>query len=71
VDQLERTNGLTADRIAAVRRDLSGAELASGVARRDTLTRLASQLDGEAGSSRDAERVRTLARTIRDLLPRT
>ena len=43
-DQLERSRGLSAERIAAVRRELERAERASGAARRDALDRLAAQL---------------------------
>jgi hypothetical protein len=67
VDQLERSAGLSAARIAAVRTELANAERASGSARSSALTRIASQLDGEAGSSRDAQRVRLLAGAVRDL----
>ncbi len=70
-DQLERSQGLTADRIAAVRRDLAAAENAMGSARRETLSRLATQLDADAAGSRVANRVRMLAQTVRDLMPRT
>jgi hypothetical protein len=67
LDQLERSNGLAAQRIAAVRQSLAGAEQASGSARQSTLTQLAGQLDGEAGSSSDAAKVRLLAQAVRDL----
>jgi hypothetical protein len=67
LDQLERSNGLAAQRIAAVRQSLAGAEPASGSARQSTLTQLAGQLDGEAGSSSDAAKVRLLAQAVRDL----
>ncbi|HEX6132403.1 MAG TPA: hypothetical protein VFZ24_00385 [Longimicrobiales bacterium] len=67
VDQLERGNALAADRIAAIRTELSNAERASGSARSSALTRLATQLDGEAAGSRDAARVRLLAEAVRDL----
>jgi hypothetical protein len=67
VDQLERSGGLPAARIAAVRQELSSAESASGGTRSSTLTRLAGQLDGEAGGSGDAAKVRTLAGAVRDL----
>jgi len=67
VDQLERSRGLSADRIAAVRRELDSAEKASGAARRDALTRLAAQLDSEAAGSRDAKKVRMLVDAVRDL----
>ncbi len=67
VDQLERSKGLSADRIASVRQSLAGAERASGAARRDALNRLASQLEAEAGSSSDAKKVRMLVDAVRDL----
>jgi len=67
VDQLERTNGISGSRIASVRQELGGAEAASGAARRDALTKLATALGGEAGASRDAAKVRMLAGAVRDL----
>lgn len=67
VDQLERSGGLAEGRISAVRQELANAESASGNSRSSTLTRLAGQLDGEAGASRDAAKVRTLASAVRDL----
>ena len=67
VDQLQRSSGLSASRIAAVRAALAAAELASGSARRDALVQLASQLDGDANGSSDAMKVRTLATSVRDL----
>jgi len=67
VDQLERSGGLSADRIAAVRRELASAERASGAERRAVLTRLAAQLEGDAASSRDAKKVRMLVDAVRDL----
>jgi len=67
VDQLERSRGLSADRIAAVRQTLSTAERGSSSARRDGLNALASQLDGEAGGSRDAAKVRLLSQAVKDL----
>jgi len=66
-DQLERSRGLSAERIAAVRRELERAERASGAARRDALDRLAAQLEGEAAGSGDAAKVRLLAQAVRDL----
>jgi hypothetical protein len=70
-DQLERTQGLSAERLAEVRKDLDNAEKASGNDRQQALTKIASQLEGEANSSRDAAKVRILARAVRDLIPRT
>jgi hypothetical protein len=67
IDQLERSGGLSADRVAALRSELQNAERAAGAARRDALTRLAGQIDGEASGARDAAKVRTLAGALRDL----
>jgi hypothetical protein len=67
VDQLERSGGLSAARIVAVRQALAGAETASGSSRSAALSQLASQLDNEAGSSRDAAKVLTLAGSVRQL----
>ncbi|MCH8253799.1 MAG: hypothetical protein IID06_00435 [Gemmatimonadetes bacterium] len=67
LDQLERANGVPAVRIASVRRELANAERASGAARREALTTLATALQGEAGRSRDARRVRLLATAVREL----
>jgi len=66
VDQLERSGGLAAGRIASVRQSLSAAERAAGSARSGALTRLASELDGEARGN-DAARVRMLAGVVRTL----
>ena len=67
VDQLQRSNGLAADRLTSVRQSLQSAEAASGAQRRDALTQLATQLDGSASGSSDASKVRMLAATVRDL----
>jgi hypothetical protein len=67
VDQLERSNGLAAARITAVRQGLANAERAAGTARRDALTGLASELDGEASASRDSAKVRMLVTALREL----
>lgn len=66
VDQLERSKGLAAGRISAVRQALSGAESASGAARRDALTQLAAQLEGDARGA-SAAKVRKLSGAVRDL----
>jgi hypothetical protein len=70
VDQLERSHGLSAGRIAGVRQSLVSAESASGAQRGSTLTQLASQLDGDASASSDAAKVRTLAASVRMLAAR-
>ena len=67
VDQLERSNGLSADRVAATRTALDGAEKASGSARKSALTKLATQLDADAKTSSDAAKVKTLATTVREV----
>ncbi|HEU4643237.1 MAG TPA: hypothetical protein VFS44_12355 [Gemmatimonadaceae bacterium] len=67
VDQLERSKGLGADRIASVRETLDKAEQASGDSRSGALTQLASQLDGEAAGSSDAAKVQMLASAVKDL----
>jgi hypothetical protein len=67
VDQLQRSSGLSSSQLTAVRAALASAEQASGAARRDGLTQLASQLDGDASGSSDAAKVRLLATSVRDL----
>jgi hypothetical protein len=67
VDQLQRSNGLSAARISAVRQALAAAESAQGAARRDALTRLAGQLHGDASGSSDAARVHMLAGAVEQL----
>ena len=67
VDQLERSHGLAADRIAALRVALAGAQKASGAARRDALAKLASQLAADASGSSDAARVQKLAESVQAL----
>jgi LVIVD repeat-containing protein len=64
VDQLERTRGLSASRIAAIRGELASAEAASGSARREALTAISSDLEGEA---HDSPKVRMLEEAVRDL----
>jgi hypothetical protein len=67
VDQLARSKGLGSGKISGVRQALDGAEKASGAARREALTHLATQLDGDAGSAPDAAKVRTLAGAVKAL----
>jgi hypothetical protein len=66
-DQLERSNGLGADRITAIRQGLDGAEKASGTARHDALTQLATQVDGDASGATDGAKVKKLADAVRQL----
>jgi len=67
LDQLERSKGLDQGQLSAARKELAGAEKASGTARQDALTKLATELDGEAGGAGDAAKVRTLAGAVRQL----
>jgi hypothetical protein len=67
VDQLERSKGLEAGRISSVRDALSGAEQASGSARQEALTKLGTELEGEASAAGDPAKVRTLAGAVKEL----
>ncbi|HEY2804352.1 MAG TPA: hypothetical protein VGI92_00680 [Gemmatimonadales bacterium] len=67
VDQLERSHGLSASRITAVRASLEHAEQASGAARKTALRTLGTQLNGEAARSSDTAKVRLLAGTVHDM----
>jgi hypothetical protein len=67
LDQLARSNGLAPARVAAARDALARAEKLSGPARRDALTQLATQLNGDASSAADGAKVRTLAATVTGL----
>jgi hypothetical protein len=67
VDQLARSTGLSAARIAAVRQALDRAERAHGQERRDTLTALATSLTQDAAMSNDRAKVHKLAGVVTDL----
>ncbi|HYW06257.1 MAG TPA: hypothetical protein VE913_04835 [Longimicrobium sp.] len=67
VDQLGRSNGLSSNRITAVRAALAAAERARGAVRRTALTTLAASLTRDASSSSDGAKVRMLAGSVRDL----
>jgi hypothetical protein len=67
VDQLERSNGLAAAKIASTRQALASAESASGTQRSGALTKLATQLNGDATGSSDAAKVRMLASAVGQL----
>ncbi|HXB25082.1 MAG TPA: hypothetical protein VNV25_10170 [Gemmatimonadaceae bacterium] len=67
LDQLERSKGLSGSRISSARSALSNAEHASSDQRRDALSQLATQLDGDAQGSSDGAKVRLLANTVRSL----
>jgi hypothetical protein len=67
VDQLERNKCLSPARISAVRSALSSAEKASGSARKEALTTLSTQLNGDASGSCDGARVQKLSNAVKDL----
>ncbi len=66
IDQLERSNGLPAARISALRQALAVAE-SNPSSRQTELSALVAQLQIDANASRDASRVRALAETVRTL----
>jgi hypothetical protein len=67
VDQLERSHGLEAGKITAIREALAKTEQTSGTEQQDALTQLATRLDGDAAGAVDAAKVRTLAGAVRQL----
>src|SRR5207247_23149 len=67
VDQLERSNGLSAERLKAVRQELARAEKSQGQARRDALTQLSSALGQDASGSSDQWKVQKLAGVVTEL----
>lgn len=71
LDQLERSNGLAMDRIAAARRALNGAESASSSDRREALMALAEELDADAAGASDVAKVRTLSSAVQELASAT
>jgi hypothetical protein len=71
LDQLVRGNGLPAARLTAIRTAITGAEGASGAARRTALNNLATALDNDARTATDAAKVRMMAQAVRDLAAAT
>ena len=67
LDQLSRSNGLSADKVSSARKALEKAQKKSGSTRQGDLTKLATQLDGEAATAADPAKVRTLAASVRQL----
>jgi hypothetical protein len=67
VDQLERSNGLAADRVKAVRQSLDRADKATGQARRDALQQLATSLGQDASMSSDRAKVQKLVDVVTQL----
>ncbi len=67
LDQLARSNGLAAGKVADARSALARAERASGKKRKDALMRLAAQLTADAATAADQAKTRTLAAAVTDL----
>jgi hypothetical protein len=67
LDQLERGNGMAADRIANARAELARAENGGAAVRRTTLTQLASRLNADAAGARDSAKVRKLVTALGEL----
>ncbi|HEV8123541.1 MAG TPA: hypothetical protein VGP80_04830 [Gemmatimonadales bacterium] len=67
LDQLARSNGMAAARIASVRSELDRAERLSGQARKDALSALATQLHTDATSATDQAKAHALATSVGNL----
>ncbi|HEY7394516.1 MAG TPA: hypothetical protein VH559_06715 [Gemmatimonadaceae bacterium] len=67
LDQLVRNNGLATARTTAISNALATAEKQSGATRGRSLTRLATQVDGDVKNAKDPARVRAMAAAMRDL----
>jgi hypothetical protein len=68
VDQLERSGGMSADKVGATRAALAKAQQASGADRAGTLNSLASDLNRDAAGSGNPEKVRKLAGAVSGLV---
>ena len=67
LDQLERSNGLDAGKIAAAREELAKAEKASGATRQEALTQLVSRLEADVGRAVDPAKIRALTSVVSEL----
>ena len=67
LDQLERSRGLAAGRIAEARTMLAGAERSAGASRKQALTALATRLESEAAQAGDQAKVKLLAKAVGNL----
>ena len=71
VDQLQRKNGLAADRITAINASLDASEKLAGAARKAALSKLGGEVDKDVAGSSDSPRVKTLSAEIRKLAAAT
>jgi hypothetical protein len=67
LDQLERSKGLAADRIAAVRTGLTAAEKQSGGSRQAALKKLAAQVTADESGAADKAKVKQLSEAVTEL----
>jgi hypothetical protein len=67
LDQLERSKGLEAGRIANARSVLASAEKASGATQRTILTRLANEIEAYTAGAADRAKVQMLAGSVKDM----
>jgi hypothetical protein len=67
VDQLERSTGLAAARLATVRQELDSAEKLAAQARQAALKKLATQLTADIKTSSDQPKARMLVEAVREL----
>jgi hypothetical protein len=64
LDQLERSNGLAADKVTSARAALARAEKLSGQERREALSQLAGQLATDSPQAADQAKAKTLAAAV-------
>jgi hypothetical protein len=67
LDQLERTKGMDAGKIADVRAELAKAEKAGGLEQQQTLGQLVSRLEADVNGAGDSAKVRLLAGAVKQL----
>ena len=67
LDQLERSNGLSADKIKSTRDALAAAEKEAGGRRRTALTRIATALNRDLQESSDQAKMKLLTSAVNDL----
>ena len=67
LDQLERTKGMDADKIADARAELAKAEKSGGSEQQQTLSRLVSRLEADVNGTGDSAKVRLLAGAVKQL----
>ncbi len=67
LDQIVRDKGLSSDKTSAIAKSLDAAENQSGAARGASLTKLASEVDGDVAGAKDQSRVKAMSSEIKRL----